>query len=217
MTDSRTRRRLLSSIFLFSLTVACTQQPEEKPGEVSRPAENAPGVATARAESPPVEAPPAETPAEDNPAEDNGSSVENPATEPVGLAARTRLSPRFDLELPEGPPSGDPVEPGSYILSILIMLDNGQPMRQRRECTVDVQGETMTIQLKHSATDPIIGTFKDGYLVVKAAEAAKGAYGLEGQVVGPGRLRGEIIPGEDHKVVSIVEGRWGLDPVESPE
>ena len=208
MTDSRTTRRLLSSVLLLSstvvllLTVACTQRPEEKPGEVP----------TVRAESRPVEAPPPKSPAEDK-----ESAAKTPATAPLGQAGRTRLAPRFDLELPEGPPSGDPVEPGSYILSILIMLDNGQPMRNRQECTVDVEGETITIQLKHSATDPIIGTLKDGYLVVKAAAAAKGAYGLEGQVVGPGRLRGEIIPGEDHDVVSIVEGRWGLDTAEPLE
>ena len=39
-----------------------------------------------------------------------------------------------------------------------------------------------------------------------------GTYGLEGQMVGPGKVRGVIIRGpQDHPKIRIVDGRWGLD------
>lgn len=115
------------------------------------------------------------------------------------------------LELSDLPPTADPIESGRYLLSIVIQLTSGSFNKDQWPCHVDVDGPKVMILLENRQTDPILATLEDGLFLSEPAEGPA-MYGLEGKVVGPGKLRGVVIPGpEDHPSVGIVEGRWGLD------
>jgi len=120
-------------------------------------------------------------------------------------------APKIEIPLPQGPPRKDPVENGMYVLSISIDLDNGGSMNQRHACSVAVAGEEMTIRLERSR-ESLVGSLRDGRLVVKARETP-GAYGLEGQVTGPGKLAGRVVGGPALQGVTILDGRWSLQRV----
>ena len=115
------------------------------------------------------------------------------------------------LEIPDGPATADALEPGRYFLSISMLLSNGRPMKNQRPCQVLVEGPNVKIVLENSQADPIVATFEDGDLFSEP-RLGPGTYGLEGRMVGPGKMRGTIIPGPiPHPSIDIVEGRWGLD------
>ena len=116
---------------------------------------------------------------------------------------------KIDIALPEGPPTGDPVEPGTWVLSVNIELDNGAIVSNRHACTVSLEGEKVTIRLDRSSEAPLVGTLRDGRLEVDARQG-KATYSLEGQVTGPGRLAGRIAPGQPLEGVAVLDGRWEL-------
>lgn len=121
------------------------------------------------------------------------------------------------LELSDLPPTADPVESGSYLLSIVIQLTSGSFNKDQWPCRVEVDGPQVTILLENRQTDPIFATLEDGHFLSEPREG-QGTYGLEGQVVGPGKVRGVVLPGpEDHPSIGIVKGRWGLDALPLPE
>ena len=181
----------LSTILLLALPVGCTRT-EDEPAEAPVPV-----VEGSRegAKSEPV-------------SPDIQDTAERSASELVEESTPRRI----DIELPETPPTGDAVEPGTYVLSISIELDNGGSVNDRHACTVEIEDETMTLRMDRSKGDPVVGTLKGGRLVLKAREG-EATYGLEGQVVGPGQLRGTVVAGEGLKGVRIVDGRWALDRV----
>lgn len=171
---------------LLALASGCSRRTTNNPVEVSPPAvENSPETTSAETDSPEVQ---------------DASSPSAPSTR------------RLDIELPGTPPTGDPVEPGTYVVSISIELDNGGSVNDRHACTLEVEGEKVTLRMDRSKGEPMVGTLKDGRLVMNAREG-EATYGLEGQVVGPGQLRGTVVAGTGLKGVRIVDGRWSLDRV----
>lgn len=188
----------LSTILFLMLAGGCTGRTDDDPAEV------------------PVAVPFLEGSSEGAKSEtvppDIDGTGEKPALERPEGAGRTPSPRRIDIELPEAPPTHDPVVPGTYVLSVSIELDNGGSVNDRHACTVEVEGVTVRLRMDRSKGDPFVGTLKDGRLVVEAREG-EATYGLEGQVVGPGRLRGTVVAGAGLKGVKILDGRWALDRV----
>lgn len=220
--------RLLIPILLVTLTVACTERPADEQRDVSTVEATTQGKAgdgetgtsaTGNAEEGPI--------SKADPQE-GGKRIQL-RREEMGerkLDAARKLAQderRFsgfdsiDLTIPDGPATADVIEPGRYLLSIIIVLSNGRSTREQRICLLEIEGPNVRIQLENSSTDPILGTLEDGEFLSEPREAP-GAYGLEGKVVGPGKLRGMVIPGPVNRpAVNIVEGRWGLDQLPLPE
>ena len=70
------------------------------------------------------------------------------------------------LELSDEPPTADPVESGTYLLSIVIQLTSGSFNKDQWPCRVEVDGPQVTILLENRQTDPIFATLEDGHFLV---------------------------------------------------
>ena len=121
-------------------------------------------------------------------------------------------SEKAEIPLPEMPPRLDPVESGTYILSVTIDLEGGRKIRQRHACSVQVRGAEMVIRIERSKSPPLVGVLAEGRLVVQPGEAPD-SYGMKGQVVGPGKLEGKILDRPSPEGVRIIEGMWSLERV----
>lgn len=204
MMSSSMTRRSVTSILLLAVAVAvgCTDRP---PTETETEKKTGPEGATA-----PVDPAPGENVLDFHMKKGAVAEAQSPEQKARMERRLSRLGP-IDLTLHDGPATADPVEPGRYLLSINMWLSNNNPMGQQNPCRVEVEGPNVKILLENSGADPIIGTLEDGEFFSEPREGP-GTYGLEGQVVGPGKLRGMIVPGpEPHPSVDIIEGRWGLD------
>ena len=223
---SQTSPRLLLSALFLTLTVACTERSPNPSVEETTPSALAQATPPVLAEE--RSADPATT--TDGLIENRSARRVDVQLDPLRMRDGSRrlitkvVDPaeaerqfsrigEIDLTLPEGPPTADPIEPGRYILSIVIQLSNGSFTRNQSVCRVQVQGPKVAMLLENSSTDPILGLLEDGEFFSEPREG-KGTYGLEGRVVGPGKIRGMVVPGPvDHPTIGIVEGRWGLDIV----
>ncbi len=219
MVNSSMTRRLLSPILLLSLAAGCSKGTTSNPGEsqaVEALAQERSDVVSDQEESDlvseQIDAPPVNRkPVIEFRMEER--SVPKVLTPEQRAKLDKMLSEMGEVELwlDDNPATADPLEPGRYFLSISILLSNGRPMKNQRACRVEVDGPDVRILLENSATDPIIATIHDGEFLSEPREGP-GTYGFEGKVVGPGKLRGTIIPGPvPHPRIDISEGIWGLD------
>ncbi len=129
---------------------------------------------------------------------------------PEGTTAKPSPSPRVEIALPEGPPRSDPVEGGTYVLSISIDFAGGHAQQERAAATVERDGETLRIRRHEPGSEPLIATLREGRLSATGYEEGL-SYRLEGQVTGPGKLAGRVTgnaPGTE-----IRDGRWSLERV----
>ena len=208
MVNSSITRRLLSPILLLALAAGCSDRTSNAPGETQ--AVEAP---TKDPSEPVSEAPPAAeeervlTISREKQVDPKDFTPEQRAQIDLMLSRMGEVT----LTLDDGPPTADSLEPGRYFLSISILLSNGRPMKNQAACRVEVDGPDVRILLEDSNTDPILATFEAGVLLSDPVEGP-GTYGFDGQIVGPGKLRGTIIRGpEPNRSIDILEGRWGLD------
>lgn len=221
MVNSSMMNRLLSPILAFALAAGCTNRNEDVSEESSA---TTPPVAEAQEDGGIEPSSDAEASAETvadiaTPTPRKLEFQREPRVVPDVLTPEQRakvdelLSQVGDVELllPDGPATADPLLPGRYYLSISIFMANGRPLKNQRACRVEVEGPNVKIIAENTTADPVLATFEDGEFLSEPREGA-GTYGLEGRIVGPGKVRGTIIPGPvPHPSVEIVEGRWGLD------
>lgn len=209
MVNHSMTRYLLTSVLFLTAAVGCTERGTNDPGEPP----NVQALAQEKGtdtEKAPEKAPETTDAPKITKRFDKKEVV--PLDPDLVEAEFARLGP-IELTMHDGPPASDSVEPGRYLLTVIIRLSNGRFIKEQRPCRVKLEGEKVTILLENSGADPITGTLQSGEFFSEPREGP-GTYGLEGVVAGPNKIRGMVIPGPvGHPAVDIVEGRWGLDAV----
>lgn len=125
--------------------------------------------------------------------------------------ASPRRSP-ISIELPTSPPTDDPVEPGTWVLSHYLVLAGGQRVDERQACRLELDGERVVMHMERSAGSPVRGTLRAGLLEARRREG-EATFELRGQVTGPGRLVGRLEAKGLTGDLEVEEGRWILERV----
>ena len=127
--------------------------------------------------------------------------------------AEVPAPPRLDIPEAKGEPTDDAVESGSYVLSMSLEFTGGVKTADLKACTVDVRGERIRIRVQRQQGEPMVGSLRDGRLVVTGKDEFA-TVRLEGQVVAPNKLLGTVSGGYTlDKAVRVTEGRWMLERV----
>ncbi len=207
------RARVLSPILLAAFLAGCDRKPSVAPAAKAEPVP--PAAEPSRTDREEIAA--LEKAVRDSsraPAERREALIER--SKRLGLRVPEKFEragpppPRVEIALPDGPPRLDPIESGTYLLSISVGFAGGPSQEERAPASVERDGETLRIRRQEPGSEPLAATLQEGRLTAVGFEGGL-SFRLEGQVTGPGRLAGRVTgtaPGTE-----IRDGRWSLERV----